>query len=225
MNPADSGVTGGRSRPASCSSERRPAVGPQSWAACKPSFRKSDGATQLGIFLGYARGGWWGALLGGACFVLPGFFVMLVLTLAYAALGVTPLMRGALYGLGPVALAIFLVVYRLGRSAASTAPQGLLMAAAALASMFSPLGVAAILLLAGGMGRRRMPTPRGGVTARDGKPGLPHARTGGRDTPERYFLARREALSITATSGNDCAAAAAMGGSHPVAANAIPTRL
>ena len=43
--------------------------------------------------------------------------------------------------------------------------------------------------------------------------------------PARYFLARREALSITATSGNDCAAAAAMGGSHPVAASAIPTRL
>ena len=110
-------------------------------------------ATQLGIFLGYARGGWWGALLGGACFVLPGFFVMLVLTLAYAALGVTPFIRGALYGLGPVVLGIFLVaVYRLGRSAASTIPQGLLMAAAALASIFSPLGVAAILLLAGGMG-------------------------------------------------------------------------
>jgi chromate transporter len=110
-------------------------------------------ATQLGIFLGYTRGGWWGALLGGACFVLPGFVVMLVLTLAYAALGVTPLMRGALYGLGPVVLGIFLVaVYRLGRSAASTIPQALLIAAAALASLFSPLGVAAILLLAGGVG-------------------------------------------------------------------------
>jgi chromate transporter len=71
-------------------------------------------ATQLGIFLGYARGGWWGGLLGGACFVLPGFVVMVVLTLAYAALGLTPLMRGALYGLGPVVLGIFLVaVYRL----------------------------------------------------------------------------------------------------------------
>src|SRR5512132_2114111 len=61
-------------------------------------------ATQLGIFLGYARGGWWGGLLGGACFVLPGFVVMVLLTLAYAALGVTPLMRGAPYGLGPVVL-------------------------------------------------------------------------------------------------------------------------
>jgi len=30
-------------------------------------------ATQLGIFLAYARGGWWGGLLGGPCFVLPVF--------------------------------------------------------------------------------------------------------------------------------------------------------
>src|SRR3989442_11847691 len=58
-------------------------------------------ATQLGIFLAYARGGWWGGLLGGLCFVLPAFVVMLALTIAYAHLGVMPLARQALYGLGP----------------------------------------------------------------------------------------------------------------------------
>src|SRR6476661_10097415 len=46
-------------------------------------------ATQLGIFLGYARGGWWGGLIGGLCFVAPAFFIMLVLTIAYATFGVT----------------------------------------------------------------------------------------------------------------------------------------
>src|SRR5438132_12675889 len=56
-------------------------------------------AAQLSMFLGYARGGWWGGLLGGLCFVLPGFFILLALTMGYAALGVTPIMRGALYGL------------------------------------------------------------------------------------------------------------------------------
>src|SRR3984893_4219145 len=61
-------------------------------------------ATQLGIFLGYARGGWWGGLVGGICFVLPGFFIMLALTIAYAGLGATPIARGAFYGLGPVVL-------------------------------------------------------------------------------------------------------------------------
>jgi len=111
------------------------------------------GATQLGIFLGYARGGWWGGLLAGLCFVLPAFCIMLVLTMAYATLGVTPLIRGALYGLGPVVLGIFLVaVYRLGRSAVSTISQAMIAIAAASALIFSPLGMAPILLLAGGMG-------------------------------------------------------------------------
>src|SRR5215510_8157927 len=37
-------------------------------------------AVQLGIFLGYARGGGWGGLVAGLGFVLPAFFVMLALT-------------------------------------------------------------------------------------------------------------------------------------------------
>ena len=110
-------------------------------------------ATQLALFLGHARGGWWGALLGGICFVLPAFAIMLALTVAYAALGVSPLVRGALYGLGPVVLGIFLVaVYRLGRSAADTLPQALIAVAAAAATLWSPLGVAAVLVLAGALG-------------------------------------------------------------------------
>jgi chromate transporter len=110
-------------------------------------------ATQLGIFFGYARGGWWGGLLGGLCFVLPAFFIMLGLAIAYAGLGVTPIARGALYGLGPVVLGLFAVtVYRLGRSAASTVPEAVIGVLAAAASAGSPLGIVAILLLAGAAG-------------------------------------------------------------------------
>src|SRR5262249_50668350 len=110
-------------------------------------------ATQLAIFLGYARGGWWGGLLGGLCFVRPGFVIMLALTLAYAALGVTPIMRGALYGLGPVVLGIYAVaVYRLGRATMTSVPQALLAVAAAIAAMWGPVGPAATLLLGGGAG-------------------------------------------------------------------------
>src|SRR5437867_1130037 len=47
-------------------------------------------ATQLGIFLGYLRGGWWGGLLAGICFEVPGFVVMVALTVAYASFGVNP---------------------------------------------------------------------------------------------------------------------------------------
>ena len=49
------------------------------------------GLVQLSTFLGHARGGWWGGLLAGLCFVLPGFGIMLGLTLTYAHLGAMPM--------------------------------------------------------------------------------------------------------------------------------------
>src|SRR5712691_8935945 len=101
------------------------------------------GATQLSIFLGHARGGWWGGLLAGLCFVLPAFGIMFALTMTYAHLGATPIMRGGLYGLGPVVLGIFVVaVYRLGRSTVTTVPQILIAITAATALVYSPLGMA-----------------------------------------------------------------------------------
>src|SRR5687767_2283831 len=93
-------------------------------------------AVQLGIFLGYARGGWWGGLIAGLCFAAPAFVVMLALALAYATLGVSPIVRGALYGLGPVVLGIFVVaLYRLGTSALRALPHRLIAVAAALAAL------------------------------------------------------------------------------------------
>lgn len=122
------------------------------------------GATQLGIFLGYARGGWWGGVLAGLCFMLPAFCIMSVLTLAYAILGVTPLMRSALYGLGPVVLGLFTVaVYRLGQSAVRTCTHVMIALAAAAALLLSPLGMAAILVLAGGVGLLLFHSTRVGV--------------------------------------------------------------
>lgn len=122
-------------------------------------------AAQLSIFLGYARGGWWGGLLGGLCFVLPGFVVLLALTIGYAALGVSPILRGALYGLGPVVLGIYLVaVYRLARVALSTPSQVAIAIAAAAATVAAPVGVAAILLVAGGIGLWLFHSTRLGVT-------------------------------------------------------------
>ena len=122
-------------------------------------------AAQLSIFLGYARGGWWGGLIGGLCFVLPGFLVLLVLTMGYAALGVTPVLRGALYGLGPVVLGIYVVaVHRLGKAAMSSRAQVLIGLAAAGAALAGPVGVAGILLLAGAVGLWLYHSRRLGVT-------------------------------------------------------------
>jgi chromate transporter len=110
-------------------------------------------ATQLGIFLGHARGGWWGGLLAGLCFVLPAFAIMLAFAITYAHLGTTPVMRGGLYGLGPVVLGIFVVaVYHLGRSAMTARRQVIIAGSAAAAAAFRPLGMATILVLSAGVG-------------------------------------------------------------------------
>ena len=109
--------------------------------------------TQLCMFLGHVRGGFWGGLLAGLCFVLPAFGIMLALTLTYARLGATPIMRGGLYGLGPVVVGIFIVaVYRLSKSEVSTLRQMMIALTAAAAVAFSPLGVASTLALAAGVG-------------------------------------------------------------------------
>jgi len=66
---------------------------------------------------------------------------------------VSPILRGALYGLGPVVLAIFFAaLFRLGKSALRSRRHGAIAVVAAVAALVSPLGAAAILLLAGGVG-------------------------------------------------------------------------
>jgi chromate transporter len=121
-------------------------------------------ATQLSIFLGYVRGGWSGGLVAGLCFALPGLVIMLALTVAYAALGVSPILRGALYGLGPVVLGIFVVaVYRLGMNALRSRTHAAIAVAAAASAVLSPLGAAAILLLCGGVGLALFHSKRTGV--------------------------------------------------------------
>jgi chromate transporter len=110
-------------------------------------------ATQLGIFLGYARAGWWGGLLAGLCFAAPAFVVMLALAIAYRAFGVSPILRGALYGLGPVVLAIFFAaLFRLGKSALRSWTHGIIALAAVALTLATPVGAAGILLIAGAVG-------------------------------------------------------------------------
>jgi chromate transporter len=124
------------------------------------------GATmvQLAMFLGYQRAGWWGGLLAGVCFTAPAFVVMLVLCAAYGTFGVSPFLRGALYGLGPVVLAIFVsAVFRLGKSAVRSWTRAFVAAGAAAAALLSPLGAAAILILAGGVGVLLFYSRRAGV--------------------------------------------------------------
>ena len=109
-------------------------------------------ATQLGIFLGYRRAGWWGGLLAGLAFCAPAFAIMLALTLAYSAFGVSPTLRATLYGLGPIELAVFgVALYRLGRTALRSLAHLAIAAGAGVAAVFAPVPTVCILLFAAGV--------------------------------------------------------------------------
>ena len=124
------------------------------------------GATQLGIYIGYVRAGWWGGALAGLCFIVPAFTIMLALTAAYAEFGALPAAKDVFYGLGPVVVGIFAVaVYRLGRNAVGDVWQVGFTVGAVLLAAFSPFGIVATLLLAGALGVARYSHRRAGVMA------------------------------------------------------------
>jgi chromate transporter len=105
---------------------------------------------QLCIFIGYQRAGWRGGLLAGLSFLLPPFCIMLALTLLYTSYGALPVMRDALYGLGPVVLGIFAVTaIRLGGVALTNIRQVAIACVAAGMLAYTPVGIIGILSLAG----------------------------------------------------------------------------
>jgi chromate transporter len=106
-------------------------------------------ATQLGIFIGYDRGGWRGGVLAGLCFMLPAFLILVSLTLLYSAYGTLGIVREAFYGIGPVVLGIFVVaVWRLGKGSLKSGTQISIALASAATVAFAPIGIATTLLLA-----------------------------------------------------------------------------
>jgi len=124
------------------------------------------GATQLGIFIGHAKGGMSGGIIAGLCFVLPAFLIMLALAAAYLAYGALPSMRSAFYGIGPVVLGIFAVaVYRLGKNAIKERVQLVIAVAAAAATLLPQIGLVLTLLIAGCTGIAVFDSRRHGLIA------------------------------------------------------------
>jgi chromate transporter len=121
-------------------------------------------AVQMCIFAGHQRAGWWGGLLGGLAFTLPAFAIMLALTALYSSYGAVPVLRDALYGLGPVVLGVFIATtWRLGRNAIKDRSAVAIAVAAAAAVAW--LGVAGTLLLAGCAGVALHHSRRAGLLA------------------------------------------------------------
>jgi chromate transporter len=106
-------------------------------------------STELAIHIGRLRGGVPGLLVAGVAFIVPAAAIVTLVAREYAAYGTLPDVRGVLYGMRPVVIAIVLAaLFSLGRAALKT--KGLAaVAAAALALAALGINEVAVLLVAG----------------------------------------------------------------------------
>jgi chromate transporter len=73
-------------------------------------------AIQVGIFIAYLRGGFWGAWAGGWAFILPNFLIVAALAALYVHFGGLSWMTGVFYGIAPAVIALILhSCYRLAK--------------------------------------------------------------------------------------------------------------
>ena len=73
-------------------------------------------AIQVGIFISYMRGGFWGAWAGGWAFILPNFLIVAALGALYVHFGGLSWMTAIFYGVSPAVIALILhSCWRLGK--------------------------------------------------------------------------------------------------------------
>src|SRR5690349_9638601 len=73
-------------------------------------------AIQVGIYVAWLRGGFWGAWLGGWCFILPNFVIVAALGALYVHLGDLKAVTAIFYGVSPAVIALILhSCYRLAK--------------------------------------------------------------------------------------------------------------
>ena len=122
-------------------------------------------STELAIFIGYRRAGWMGLLLAGVCFILPAALLASAIAWAYLKFGRLAEIRGLLYGVKPVIIAVVVqALWHLGRTAVKTRILAILGAGAAALSYLG-INPLLVLLFVGVlmMAMRTWPRPKGGV--------------------------------------------------------------
>src|SRR5690348_17188750 len=73
-------------------------------------------AIQVGIYIAWLRGGFWGAWVGGWCFILPNFIIVAALGALYVYLGDLQPVTAIFYGVSPAVIALILhSCYRLAK--------------------------------------------------------------------------------------------------------------
>jgi chromate transporter len=103
-------------------------------------------STEVAIFVGQAKRGWAGLVIGGCCFIIPAALLVTVIAAVYVRFGSLPQVAGILYGIKPTVIAIILqALWSLARTAIKTK---LLAVIGVLTVVLSGFRVAPLIVLA-----------------------------------------------------------------------------
>jgi chromate transporter len=125
-------------------------------------------AIQVGIFIAYLRGGFWGAWAGGWAFILPNFLIVAALGALYVHFGGLSWMTAVFYGVSPAVIALILhSCYRLAKLGMEDWLQWVIAAACLVVTVWLQAEVAILFIISGVVGilyygsllRRRGPPP------------------------------------------------------------------
>lgn len=107
-------------------------------------------STQVAIYIGYLRAGWWGLIIAGICFILPAMAIVWALAIGYERVRELPQIIAIFAGIVPVVLALTLqATLKLGRSAIKNIPTGVAGIGAIVGLGYFDLNILLALLLAG----------------------------------------------------------------------------
>jgi chromate transporter len=110
-------------------------------------------AIQVGIFVGYLRGGFWGAWAGGWAFILPNFLIVAALGALYVHFGALPAVTAIFYGVSPTVIALILhSCYRLAKLGMEDYLQWGIAAACFILTVVLKSEVALLFIAAGTLG-------------------------------------------------------------------------
>ncbi|MBV9875987.1 MAG: chromate efflux transporter [Verrucomicrobia bacterium] len=130
-------------------------------------------AIQVGIFISYLRGGFWGAWAGGWAFILPNFLIVAALAALYVHFGGLSWMTAIFYGVSPAVIALILhSCWRLSKLGMEDWLQWVIATLcfvitvvfqAELAVLFVSAGILGILYYGSFFRRRKVPPASGAV--------------------------------------------------------------
>jgi len=110
-------------------------------------------AIQVGIFIAYLRGGFWGAWAGGWAFILPNFLIVSALGALYVHFGGLSWMTGVFYGVAPAVIALIAhSCYRLAKLGMDDWFQWVIAAACFIVTIWLEAEVAILFIGAGILG-------------------------------------------------------------------------